>query len=447
MKTITIIVYVIMLISLCNPSHAQNHPTPLAVVQTKESQSRFTLQLKSSLTGHKHQVTSVDFSPNGRRLASGSYKEKSTRLWNTATGELVSVLEGITPLFSPDGSLLLTENGKDIKLWEAETGRLKFTLAGHTRILTAATFSPDGSRIATGSNDGTAKVWKTVDGQLVTTLLVWRVKKLPRYRIFSRALPVTLYVYVKFSPDGRRVLTNTYFEETPAKLWDAETGTLLAELVGDTTEVGFQTKTGGVWGTSFSPDGKFIVTESISRVRLWNTAGGKLVEEFEPPLSTAFSPDSKWLGLIKNEKDAGLLNLETLELQKTAGIVTNFLNQLAFSPDGKTYVIGSGYKDYHATLIDVATGRVRAKIPLKVKWGFDLISDYQKDVDLLSFHPSNEILMGASHQSVSFWDALTGRLIVEKAEARDPAKFSRNGKLLITTAKDKKTVLLWEINN
>ena len=230
MKTITIIVYVIMLISLCNPSHAQNHPTPLAVVQTKESQSRFTLQLKSSLTGHKHQVTSVDFSPNGRRLASGSYKEKSTRLWNTATGELVSVLEGITPLFSPDGSLLLTENGKDIKLWEAETGRLKFTLAGHTRVLTAATFSPDGSRIATGSNDGTAKVWKTVDGQLVTTLLVWRVKKLPRYRIFSRALPVTLYVYVKFSPDGRRVLTNTYFEETPAKLWDAETGTLLAEL-------------------------------------------------------------------------------------------------------------------------------------------------------------------------------------------------------------------------
>ena len=445
MKTITIIVCAIVVISLCNHSHAQNHPAPLAVAQTKETPSRFTLQLKSSLTGHKHQVTSADFSPDGHRLASASYREKSTRLWNTATGELVSVLLGITPRFSPDGSLLLTENGKDIKLWEAETGRLKFTLTGHTRNLTDACFSPDGSRIATGSNDGTARVWKTVDGQLVTTLLVWRVKKLPRYRIFSRALPVSLYVYVKFSPDGRKILTNTYFEESPAKLWDAETGTLLAELGGHPADVG-ETKTGGVWGTSFSPDGKFIVTESISRVRLWNTAAGKLVEEFDPPLSTEFSPDSKWLGLIKNEKDAGLLNLETLEIQPTAGIVTNFLNQLAFSPDGKTYVIGSGNRDYHATLVDVATGRVRAKIPLKVKWGFDIVSEYLKDVDLLSFHPSNEILMGASHQSVSFWDALTGRLIAENAEARDPAKFSRDGKLLVTTAKDKKTALLWEVN-
>ena len=447
MRRVTIIVYAIVLIYLCNPSQAQNHRTPLAVLQTKDSPSGFTLQLKSSLAGHKHQVNSVDFSPDGGRLASASYKEKSTRLWNTATGELVSVLEGITPRFSPDGSLLLTLNGKDIKLWEADTGRLKFTLTGHTGNLTDACFSPDGSRIATGSNDGTARVWKTLDGQLVTTLIVRRVKKLPRYRIISRALPVILYVYVKFSPDGRKVLTNTYFAESPAKLWDAETGTLLAELGGHTMEVGFETKTGGVWGTSFSPDGKFIVTESNRRVRLWNTAGGKLVEEFEPTFTTAFSPDSKWLGFIANEKDAGLLNLETFKLQPTAGIVTNFLNQLAFSPDGKTYVIGSGDNDYHATLIDVVTGRVRAKIPLKVKWGFDFVSEYQKDVDLLSFHPSNQILMGASHQSVSFWDALTGRLIVEKAEARDPAEFSRNGELLVTTAKDKKTVLLWEINN
>ena len=152
-------------------------------------------------------------------------------------------------------------------------------------------------------------------------------------------------------------------------------------------------------------------------------------------------------GFPDNEEDAGLLNLETLKLRPRLMLIKKFLNQLAFSSDSKTYVIGSGYNDYHATLIDVVTGRVRAKIPLTVKWGIDFVSEFQKNVDLLSFHPSNQILMGASHQSVSFWDALTGRLIAEKAEARDPAEFSRNGKLLVTTAKDKKTVLLWEINN
>ena len=309
MRTVTIIVYATMLISLCTPSQAQDHLTPLAVAQTKETPSRFTLQLKSSLADHKHQVTSVDFSPDGRRLASASYKEKSTRLWNTATGELVSVLEGITPRFSPAGSLLLTENGKDIKLWEAETGRLKFTLTGHTGNLTDACFSPDGSRIATGSNDGTARVWKTLDGQLVTTLLVWRVKKLPRFRIISRALPVLLYVYVQFSPDGRKVLTNTYFEESSAKLWDAETGNLLAELGGHTIKMGYfghKTKTEGVSSTSFSPDGKFIVTKSSFQVKLWNTAGGKLVAEFEAPFSlTRFSPDSKWLGFLTMKRTPG----------------------------------------------------------------------------------------------------------------------------------------------
>ena len=445
MKRLTSVVYAILLISLCDPTQAQNHLAASRILQTAQNANRLSLKLKWSLPGHKNQITSVAFSPDGQLLASASYEERSTRLWNTATGELVSVLDGIAPVFAPDGSQLLTVRGKEAKLWEPMAGRLKITLTGHEKDITAATFSPDGKKVATGSGDGTAKLWDVSDGKVAATLLVWRVKKIPRFRIVSRALNIPVDVYVKFSPDGKRVLTNTYWEESSARLWNAETGTMQDELGGHTTKVGYHNKTAGVSSASFSPDGKFVVTESIDEVRLWEVSG-QLIEELRVMFPiTEFSPDAKWLGFVRNDKGYGLLNLKTLEVRPSPGVDTSFLNQLAFSPDSRTYVIGSGYKKYHATLIDVATGQVRAKIPLVSKWGFDLISDYQKDADLLSFHPSSQILMGANHNAVRFWDVWTGQLITEKPETRDPAAFSPNGKLLVTTGKDKKTVLLWEV--
>jgi WD40 repeat protein len=160
---------------------------------------------------------------------------------------------------------------------------------------------------------------------------------------------------------------------------------------------------------------------------------------------TSFSPDSKWLGLV-DVGDVGFLNLETLKVQAVSGGVdTQFLNQLVFSADSRMCVIGSGYKHYQATLIDVPTGRVRAKIPLVAKWGFDFVSDYQKDSDSLSFHPSSGFLMGANHHSVRMWDVLNGTLVWESKEARDPATFSSDGKLLATVGTDKKSVLLWRV--
>jgi len=232
-------------------------------------------------------------------------------------------------------------------------------------------------------------------------------------------------------------LTNTYWEDSPAKLWDAKTGRLQAELGGPMITVNYDTKAAGVTAAGFSPDGKFIVTRSSNKVRLWETATAKLMGEFDDSsLVTDFSPDSKWLGL---------LNLETLKLWPKSNLNTDFLDQQVFSPDSRTYVVANGYDDYHATLIDVSSGRVRTKIPLVVKWGSDWISEYQKNADILSFHPGSEFLMGANHNSVRLWDVSTGTLVWETTEGRDPAAFTPDGKLLVTVGKDKKTVLLWSV--
>ncbi len=196
------------------------------------------------------------------------------RNWSSGWGER-TVLRGHTDRRHGRGVLARRHARPDrledntARLWDAATGKAAAALVGHTGHVTAVAFSPDGTRVLTGSEDNTARLWDAATGKAVATLA-------------GHTAPVTA---VAFSPDGTRVLTGS--EDKTARLWDAATGKAVATLAGHT---------GSVSAVAFSPDGTRVLTGSWDKTaRLWDAATGKAVATLAghaaPSGAVAFSPD------------------------------------------------------------------------------------------------------------------------------------------------------------
>jgi WD40 repeat protein len=110
---------------------------------------------------HKHRVSSVTFSPDGKQIASGSY-DHTICLWDVndgrlATGPIKTPSDVNSVAFSPDGRHLVSgsDTSPYIQMWYAKTGtRVSIQFNGHTSYVRSVAFSPDGRRIASGSMDG-----------------------------------------------------------------------------------------------------------------------------------------------------------------------------------------------------------------------------------------------------------------------------------------------------
>jgi hypothetical protein len=157
--------------------------------------------------------------------------------------------------WSPDGALLATGSWDGTaKVWDAAGASEPITLKGHTAGVFSVAWSPDGARLATGSVDCTAKVWDAADGREPITL------KGHTGIVYS----------VAWSPNGKRVATGSV--DGTAKVWDAAGGRELVTLKGHT---------GLVWSVSWSPDGTRLATRSLDgTARVWETADAEAVQEW-----------------------------------------------------------------------------------------------------------------------------------------------------------------------
>ncbi|KAF8626013.1 hypothetical protein AX14_011523 [Amanita brunnescens Koide BX004] len=177
--------------------------------------------------------------------------------------------------FSPDGSRIVSgSSDKSVRVWHASTGAELGVLNGHTHWVYSVAFSPDGTRIVSGSHDYSMRVWVPVQWDPSTdgTCIVsgsGSSDKSVRVRDASTGAELkvlnghTETVYsAAFSPDGARIVSGS--SDKSVRVWDASTGAELKVLNGHTDTI---------YSVAFSPDGTRIVSGSSDKsVRVWDAS-------------------------------------------------------------------------------------------------------------------------------------------------------------------------------
>lgn len=275
--------------------------------------------------GHSDGVTDVAWSPDGKRIISGS-NDQTVQVWDVATGTRLlrrSSSGGTSVLsWSPDSTRIASASGgasvsggpagdKTVQVWNASTGQSIFTYRGHSGGVTDVAWSPKGRQIASSSVDYTVQVWDATSGE--NNLI---------YRTYS------WYVLtIAWSPDGIHIASGS--PDGTVQMWNVTTGKTLRVYTGHTD---------GVESVVWSPDGTRIASASDDyTVRVWDIATGNTLHTYRGHSSyvrtVAWSPDGTCIVSGSADKTAHVWDAATGRTIFTYYGHSDEVTAVAWSPD------------------------------------------------------------------------------------------------------------------
>jgi WD40 repeat protein len=216
-------------------------------------------KLVALLNGHEDVVSGLAFSPDGRRLISGSH-DKTAIVWDVATGKAWRLLGGHRDYiyavgFTPDGARAVTGSfDHELRLWSAEDGALLKAMTGHGDMVSRLAVAPDG-RIASGDVSGEIRLWDGRTGAFLKT--------------FARQK--TLVGALSFSPDGKTLLStcgggNISCATVPQRVYDAASGREITT---------YREHDNIVSAAAISPDGRWAATGGFyGEIHIWDLRTG-----------------------------------------------------------------------------------------------------------------------------------------------------------------------------
>jgi WD40 repeat protein len=418
-------------------------------------QDKLSVRLKAKLPDYKGpsrfmgRKALITYSPDGRLVAMSGTKRTIT-VWDTETGELKATLkagkDGVSGFaFSPDGGVAATRDflDKSVRLWDTNTWEVKATLPGRkrdfeTKLKSGFSFeeefgpvpiSPDGQTLLSEREDDIVAISQVADGKEQAALYHDTrdsgAKEVLKVMLFGGTRHF-LALQAGYSSDGRFIFTIN--GDKQAKIWDSASGQLKHRI----------TNNERIYRASFTPDNASLLTvEQQGGMKLWDVETGQLKGQIAPKnfledfmKSFEMSADGKNIATFYFG-DTRIWDAKTAELRFK--LPKSETTDAMFSPDGRWLATASKDKQSSGKIWNVETAEMK----------FSLAPTGYKSASVV-YSPDGRLIATTNDKGVNLWDAETGELLATLGEARYPVAFSKDGRTMVTGARND-TALLWEL--
>lgn len=391
--------------------------------------------------GHSRSVVSICYSPEGKRILTGS-EDGTAREWLVATGKCLQTFEGhkyylTGACYSPDGRMILTASGdKTAKVWSISTGKCLHTFEGHDAGLISC-YCPDGEKVL------------TVGGKI---LKEWSVQTGMCLRTFERDL-FTGIESVCYSSDGKKILTASV--DKTIKEWSIETLECLQAFEGHTDVVK---------KAYYSPDEEKILSISWDKtIKEWSVKSGNCTQTFkintEVITSACYSPDGKRIIAGTTDMEVGLamfanlsFDWEKKKMGAKKGTIVEWLVEtgerfrtIQGKEGGHTCIC---YNKYGTRLFFGSRNGSITEWLLEEGICSQTMEGFSNDITSARFNPRRDkVLISSKDATAKEWSVKTGvclQILIGHSGAICSACYSSNGKKILTASEDRK-IIEWSV--